>query len=151
MSAGAISGAGIAARGVGGSSFAELSSQEFVEVLLSELTNQDPFNPQDSQALLEQLSSLRNIESQLALQQQLEELVLQNQLTAAGGLIGKLVVGLDTTNNTTEGLVTSVRVENGKATLELDTGKLLPIDRLTRIADGQGEPLDVPIPGENTA
>ena len=135
MSAGSIGGAGLVANRVGGNSFAELTSQEFVEVLFSELTNQDPFNPQDSQALLEQLSSLRNIESQLSLQKQLETLVLQNQLSSAGGLIGKEVAGLDANNDAVRGVVTSVRVQDGKAQLELDSGKLLSIDRLTEIAD----------------
>ena len=146
MSAGAIGGAGLVANRVGGNSFAELSSEEFVEVLFSELTNQDPFNPQDSQALLEQLSSLRNIESQLSLQKQLETLVLQNQLSSAGGLIGKLVAGLDANNDAVEGLVTSVRVQDGKAHLELDTGRLLPIDRLTQIADASAEDASVDQP-----
>jgi flagellar basal-body rod modification protein FlgD len=134
MSAGAISGAASAgAEGAGG--FGALSSGDFINVLLSELSNQDPFDPQDSAALLEQLSSLRNIESQLALQDQLEDLVLQNQVAAAGGLIGKVVAGLDSTNREAQGLVTSVRVQNGKAILELDSGRALAMDRVTEISE----------------
>ena len=89
------------------------------------------------------ICSLRNIESQLSLQQQLEELVtqnkdsqvlfqeqlgdlvLQNQVSAAGGLIGKLVSGVDDINRAIEGLVTSVRVQDGKTMLELDSGATL--------------------------
>ena len=115
--------------------FAELSSEEFVRIMTQELANQDPFEPNDSAAILEQLSSLRNIESQIALQDQIESLVLQNGVAQAGGLIGKLVEGLDTDNNTTAGLVTSVRIVDGEAQLELDNGKTLPIDRVTRIAE----------------
>src|SRR5690606_13766382 len=99
------------------------------------LSNQDPFQPQDSGALLEQLSSLRNIESQLPLQQKLETLVRQNETAAAGGLIGKKVEGLDAGNNAVSGLVTSVRVQDGKTLLELDSGRMVPMKRVTKIAD----------------
>lgn len=115
-------------------SFASLTSDEFVKVMLSELSNQDPFKPQDSAALMEQFSSLRNIESQLQLQTQLQNLVLQNQISTAGGMIGKLVLGLDDSNQQVLGLVSSVRVASGKVLLELDSGKELAMDRVTQIA-----------------
>ena len=114
--------------------FSALSSEEFIRVLFAELQNQDPFQPSDSAALLEQLSSIRNIESQLSLQQQMESLVTQNQLATAGNLIGKLVAGLDDLNNQAVGLVTSVRLVNNKVVLELDSGQSLTMDRVTDIA-----------------
>lgn len=88
MSVAAIGGAS-ASSSVGGTAFADLSSGEFVKIMLEELANQDPFEPQDSAALLEQLSSLRNIESQISLEEKLESLVLQNSLSASAGMIGK--------------------------------------------------------------
>ena len=140
MSAGAIGGlSGAAAPQV--NRFAELNSQDFIQVMLAELSNQDPFEPTDSTAVLEQLSSLRNIESQLELQEKLESLVLQNQIAIAGGMIGKSVQGLDVTNDRIGGVVTAVRVVDGEAILELDSGKTLPLDRVTRIdspAEGDG-------------
>ena len=51
-----------------GNRFAELSTEDFMRVLFTELQNQDPLKPQDSSKMLEQLSSLRNIESQLTQQ-----------------------------------------------------------------------------------
>lgn len=114
--------------------FAELSSEEFMDILVTELTTQDPMDPNDSEQILEQLSSIRNIESQMSLQDQLENLVLQNQVSQASGLIGNLVRGLDDQNNRIEGVVTSVRVSDGKAVLELDTGQRLPMSRVEMIS-----------------
>lgn len=136
MSAGAIGGATSAVSSTSASSgFGELDSAEFMKILLSEMSNQDPFKPQDSGALLEQLSSLRNIESQLSLQKQLENLVLQNGLSSAAGMIGKEIEGLDAANDKVSGVVNSVRVENGKAILELSSGKSLSIERVTSIRE----------------
>lgn len=132
MSAGAIGGTASASAS---GAFGNIKSEDFIKILTTELANQDPFNPQDSAALLEQLSSLRNIESQLSLQNQIASLVNQNEIAAASNLIGRLVVGRDTDNSTVEGMVTTVRIENGKPVLELDTGKALPISRVLQISD----------------
>lgn len=140
MSAGAINSSALDglqqqgnSSGLSTNKFADLSSSEFVKVLVKELTNQDPFDPQDSSKILEQLSSLRNIESQTQLQDRIEDLVLQNEVSQASGMIGKMVQGLDHSNNRIDGVVTSVRVQEGKSILELDTGKQLPMSRVERI------------------
>ena len=133
MSAGAISSATGPTTSSAGA-FGQLSSEDFIKVMVEELAHQDPFDPQDSGALLEQLSSLRNIESQLALQQQLGNLVLQNQIAAAGGLIGKVVTGKDAAFDEVSGLVTSVRVQDETVYLELDSGHTLAMDSITGIA-----------------
>lgn len=153
MSAGAITGASAVGDTTGAGAFGALNSDDFIKVMLSELSNQDPFDPQDSSALLEQLSSLRNIESQLALQeelgdlvnqsresqlsleQQLESLILQNQVSSAGGLIGKLVSGPNDAKENVEGLVVSVRVQDNKTLLELDTGQTLSMDKVEQISN----------------
>ncbi|MEX0655198.1 MAG: flagellar hook capping FlgD N-terminal domain-containing protein [Phycisphaeraceae bacterium] len=131
MGAGGGGGAAATAK----NAFASLDSEEFIKILVTELTTQDPFEPNDSAQVLEQLSSLRNIESQMDLQDQLKNLVLQNQVSQASGLIGKMVQGMDEQNNRIEGVVTSVRVADGQAMLELDTGRRLSMGRVEIIAN----------------
>ncbi len=41
--------------------FAELGSQDFLKLMLTELTNQDPLQPTDNEALLRQISSIRDL------------------------------------------------------------------------------------------
>lgn len=120
-----------------GNRFNDLSSDEFVRIMVAELSNQDPFAPNDSAAILEQLSSIRNIESQTSLHNQLEVLVSQNAIASASGLIGKTIVGLDVNNHRVEGLVTSLRIENGKPILVLEDGSTIPTDRLTAVGSGE--------------
>jgi len=138
MSAGAISGSFLPPTNqtqVDKDAFGDLNTGQFLNILLTELTNQDPFEPNDSQALLEQLSSLRNIESQTALQESLETLVLQNNISQASSLLGKVVEGLTAGGDRVAGKVMSVRVVDGKAELELDTGRTLGIDRVTTVTE----------------
>ena len=136
MSAGAIGGAATAqATQPRNNSFGELSSEEFINILVTELTQQDPFKPNDSGAILEQLSSLRNIESQVSLQEQLKAMVDQNAISSASGLIGQQVTGLNTSNQSVSGIVRSVVIENGAPILKLENGTRLEASRITDVAN----------------
>ena len=88
--------------------FTELSSEDFIKIIFTELQNQDPFQPNDSAALLEQLNSIRSIESDIQLSSRLEDIVFQNQLSSAGNLIGKRVAGLTADAQRVGGTVESV-------------------------------------------
>lgn len=131
MSVGPVSGSSTS---TGSTGYGSMSTQDFLKIMLEEMSNQDPFEPQDSSKLMEQVSSLRNIESQISLQETLTSMVAQFQISSAGGMIDKLVAGLDDANNQVEGLVQSVRIQDGEVYLELDSGTFLAMDRVLAIA-----------------
>ncbi|QNN21447.1 hypothetical protein HED60_03890 [Planctomycetales bacterium ZRK34] len=119
--------------------FAEMDSEEFLKVLITELQNQDPLNPSDSTKVLEQLSSIRNIESQTQLQSQLESLVSQNSVSSASRMIGQYVVGKDEDFNDVSGIVESMRIEDGEPILVVNdgsaTGARVPADSVSEVYD----------------
>ena len=93
-----------------------------MRIIFTELQQQDPFEPNDSSALLEQLNSIRAIESDIELTENLQDIVFQNQLATAGNLIGKTIEGLTATNDRVVGNVFAVVREGNDVTLQLDTG-----------------------------
>ena len=119
----------------GANGFAGLSSGECLQIILSELSNQDPLAPNDTAAILEQLSSIRNIETQTQLDEQLNSLVTQNSISTSANFIGKFVRGLDANNNTAEGIVESLSVRDGEPVLNLAGGAELSGDRVTEVED----------------
>ncbi|MEM9414067.1 MAG: flagellar hook capping FlgD N-terminal domain-containing protein [Planctomycetota bacterium] len=119
--------------------YADLNSGEFLEIILSELTNQDPLAPNDTGAILEQLSSLRNIESQATLETKFEALVTQNAISTSANMIGKFVEGLNAANNTVAGVVSSLVIEEGKPVLRLSDGSSLDADRVLQVRDAEGD------------
>lgn len=135
MSVGAITGSTGSTASTGSNAFADMSSTDFIKIIIQELQQQDPLDPQDTSKLMEQISSLRNIESQTSLQDQLKALVTQNQIAAAGNLIGKLVAGVDQTNTNTSGLVTAVRVTSDGVLLQLDNGSEMLMDNVSGISN----------------
>lgn len=132
--------------------FAEVTSEEWLGIILEELSNQDPFEPNDTSATLEQLNSLRSIESDITLQDQLESLVLQNSIGQAGSLIGREVEGLSTSGLPVTGIVDSVRVIEGKSQLQLDTGSSVDFSNVTNVSSvPDPAPGIIPAPGIEAA
>ena len=115
------------------SRFNDMSSEEFMKIIFTELQQQDPFKPNDSSALLEQLNSIRSIESDLQMGEKLESIVFQNQLSSAGGLIGKRVGGLSTENTRVAGPVKSVSRVGDQIGLLLHNNWVIPMDNVEYI------------------
>jgi flagellar basal-body rod modification protein FlgD len=112
----------------------DLKAEDFINMMITQLQNQDPMEPAKNEQLLAQMSQIGQLQSATQLQQSLSGMVLQNQIGSAGNLIGKTIQGLDGDNEQVQGVVNSVRVEKDKVFLELDNGKRLAMDRVTTIA-----------------
>ncbi len=115
------------------SQFSQLTSEDFVKIMMTELTSQDPLKPNDSNALLQQFSSLRNIESSLALQNKLTDVVSQNQLSTAGALLGKYVQGYTDNFDAAEGVVRSISQTSDGPVLNLASGARIPFKNVANI------------------
>jgi len=113
--------------------FSELTSEDFVKIMFTELSNQDPSQPQDSSKLLEQISSLRDIESNMQLMTQISDLVGENQFASAANLIGKHVIGKNEEFESVQGTVTSASIENDKIILTLESGERVPFKNVEQI------------------
>ncbi len=117
--------------------FSSLSSADFIRIMFTELANQDPFQPSDSSALLEQMNSIRSIESNIELMDRLDTLVFENKLSSAATLIGKVVQGLTDDGFRVNGTVSTVLRQGDEVTLQLYTGRRLSIDNIERIEEPQ--------------
>ncbi|MBC8109381.1 MAG: flagellar hook capping protein [Anaerolineae bacterium] len=113
-----------------------LKTEDFIKMMITQLQNQDPMEPAKNQELLAQMSQIGQLQSQTTLTDSLKSMVLQNNLGAAGNLIGKSVQGTGDRGEEVTGLVNSVRVQEGSVFLELDSGKSLELTKVMNIATG---------------
>jgi flagellar basal-body rod modification protein FlgD len=111
-----------------------LNANDFIKMMVTQLQNQDPLNPDKNSELLSQMSQIGQLQSTTELQASLKTLVLQDSLGAAGNLIGKMVQGLDDNGAKMDGMVNSVQVQDGNVVLQLDSGKTLQLAKVTSIA-----------------
>src|SRR5437588_12207585 len=72
----------------------DLDINQFLQLMVSELTHQDPLNPMDNTQLVQQIGELRSIAASDQLTTTLQSLQTQQSLTTASGLIGKNVTAL---------------------------------------------------------
>lgn len=110
-----------------------LTSEDFLEIILTELQTQDPLEPQTTQALIDQMGSLREIESNTKLSQDLGSLVSQNELSAATSAIGSLVSGITLDNRRVADLVVSVSKTADGAVLNLLDGSRMRFSNVDEI------------------
>lgn len=118
--------------------YSALSSGDFMKIIFTELARQDPTQPSDSKALLEQLSTIRSIESNTELSDKLSSLVTQSEFAGASQLIGKAVSGVSETNQRKIGIVSGVsRTDKGSVVI-LDDGSRIDFKNVDEIHDMAG-------------
>ncbi len=105
------SSASTAANSLKGNGLNDIDLTEFLNLMITELQNQDPLNPTDNAALLQQVGELRGISSNDQLVTTLKGFSNTQELTTASSLIGKTVKGLDLGAKEVSGEVTSVSVK----------------------------------------
>ncbi len=110
-----------------------LQPSDFIQLMVTQLENQDPTQPTSNQDLLTQMSQIGQLESSDSLQTTMQSVSLQSQVGSASSLIGKTVSGVDASNNTSTGVVNSVSVAGGTVSLNLDSGDTMPLTGLSSI------------------
>jgi len=111
-----------------------LTPTDFLNMMVTQLQNQDPLNPTSSSDLLAQMSQIGQLQSTTSLQTTLQSFGLQTSLSSASSMIGKSVQGLDANSNPISGTVTSVQVQGGNVSLALDNGGTLALGSVTSIS-----------------
>lgn len=115
--------------------FSALNSDEFVKIIFTELSQQDPLEPNDTSQLLEQLSTLRSIQSDTDMMDRLSAMVDQNELAGASSLIGKVVSGISENDERVINYVLSVSRTSDGAILNLEGGDRVNMNNLDEIID----------------
>ncbi len=141
----AISGLGSVSGATADSSLSSLTSGDFFKLILTELTKQDPLAPNDTNALLQQISAVRSIQSDMDLSTDLQSLVSQNEFASSATLVGKTVSGVSEGYTRETGLVTAVSRTRDGTVLTLKNGQRINVVNLDEITQ---TPVDTDSPAE---
>jgi flagellar basal-body rod modification protein FlgD len=85
-----------------------LSQKDFLNLLVAQMTAQDPLKPTDSQDLLSQMTQFSTLNANNNLQTQLANMQLAQQVSTAGSLLGKQVTLQLDSKTTAQGTVTGI-------------------------------------------
>lgn len=117
----------------GGDAFKNLDMKAFLSMMVAELQNQDPLNPMDNSELLQQVSQIREIESNLRLVSTLESLAKAQNVISGAALIGKRIIGLDANGKTVSGAVEKVSIEGQRLFVHVGENKIA-INNVTEVS-----------------
>jgi flagellar basal-body rod modification protein FlgD len=116
--------------------FNGLSSENFLQMMIVQLKNQDPLQPTGNEELLNQISQMRSLQSNIELSDVLKSASSQQQLTSAASLIGKAVsgtvTGSDGNSQTVQGVVDRAFVRAGDAYVGVGTQEI-PVKNVTDV------------------
>ena len=110
-----------------------MTSSDFLNLMITQLQQQDPLNPTSSTDLLSQMSQIDQLQSSSNLNTTLTGLSLQQSIASAGNMLGKNVTGQDASGNSLTGNVVGITVKNSVASLNLDSGSSMPLSNITAV------------------
>lgn len=90
----------------------DVSMNDFLKLLVTELQNQDPLSPMDDTQILQQVSQIKAIESNQRLSDTLTSMQTQQNLVAASTMLQKTITGLTDSGQTVTGQVDKVTVDS---------------------------------------
>ncbi len=112
--------------------FNALTSEDFLKLLVTQLQNQDPTSPIGNEELLNQLSAMRSLQSNLELGEAVKSVSSGQNLSLAAGFIGKSVRGSLADGTEVSGVVDSAFLADGDAYVKVG-GKSVPLKSVTDV------------------
>ena len=95
----------------GGNGLGDVDLDQFLQLLITELQNQDPLNPMENSELVEQIGQIREIGATNLLTETLNTFLNGQSLTTASSMIGKEIVALSDAGEEVRGVIERVSVE----------------------------------------
>lgn len=102
------------------SSGSSLDYNSFLKLFMAEMKNQDPTAPSSSTEYIAQFATFSQVEQSMQSNTKLDSMLSSLALSQANGVIGRTLTSED---GSISGKVTAVRIVNGGALADLDTGK----------------------------
>jgi flagellar basal-body rod modification protein FlgD len=97
----------------GNDRFGELGTDGFLKLLIAELQNQDPMSPMENTEILQQVSQIRQIQSNESLVTTLDAVKVGQNMATATGLLGAEIVAMTDASEFITGKVDRVTFEDG--------------------------------------
>jgi flagellar basal-body rod modification protein FlgD len=124
------------------SALGQLGSDAFLKLLVAQLKYQNPMNPSDSTAMLEQTAMFTTVETLQSIAEMNQTLMGFQEVTMALGVVGKHITALSLEGMQVEGTVESVRFTADGPFLSLDSGAEIPMVNVISVSPGERSPDD---------
>jgi flagellar basal-body rod modification protein FlgD len=111
----------------------KVTSDQFLQLLVTQLQHQDPLEPLSSEEFMSQLAQFQSLEELMKMNENNTQMLLGQKLAAASTLIGKYVRGVSSLFGAVQGTVDKVYVNGQDVYLEVN-GVYLKVDEVGEVA-----------------
>jgi flagellar basal-body rod modification protein FlgD len=101
-----------------------LDYDDFLQLMVAQLQNQDPLNPTDSTEYMSQIAQFSGVEQSINMNSKLDQLLVNSNISQASTMIG---LTLTSSDGSVTGTIASVKIASNGATAVLTDGKEVPI------------------------
>jgi flagellar basal-body rod modification protein FlgD len=101
---------------------ATVGYNDFLQLLIAQMRNQDPTSPTDMTQYMSQFAQLSSVEQAIQTNTKLDTLLSTSALSQAEGLIGRTAAFTSEDGQSTSGKITAVHIIQGGAVATLDNG-----------------------------
>lgn len=108
---------------------------EFLQMLITQLKNQDPTNPVDDTAMLSEEAQFSTLEQMQNMNTNLVSLMSMQNVSQAVSLVGKSITGVDANGAAASGQVASLVFNSGTPELKLADGSIVPLSNIQTISN----------------
>jgi flagellar basal-body rod modification protein FlgD len=109
-----------------------MTTNDFLNMLVTELQQQDPTQPVDSSQILDQVSQIDQIQSNQSLSTTLNSVLLEQNVATGSALLNQTITGTDAKGNAVNGTVSQVSISSGAVQLQVGNSTV-PIANVTGI------------------
>ena len=111
-----------------------LSEQDFLNLLVTQMTSQDPLNPMTNQDMLSEMVQFSTLQGNTTMQSTLADMQSSQTFSDANSLIGKQVsLETDSSGDTTQGVVSGVDLSSGTAQIIVN-GQSYDLEKVLSVA-----------------
>ena len=124
----------------------DISPEQFMDLLIAELQNQNPLEPMKNNELMAQMTQVRSLQATQELVENLSRLTEGMEIGSGASLIGRLVYGKAENGQTVQGKVEGLVIQNDRVNLVISGYPLLPVANVEEVSadvtaeeDGDGQ------------
>jgi len=108
----------------GSADSATLNYDDFLQLMVAQLQNQDPLNPTDSTEYMSQIAQFSSVEQGINTNSKLDQLLVNSSISQASTMVGHTLVSAD---GSASGIIASVQIDDTGTTAILADGTKVPI------------------------